>query len=98
MLQTAILGLGLLNKLCPLVADFKTGLAVPPAMAKDQSCQVSAQNSKNKGNFFQENPCRVYPTVIANLKKGRPERSEGLPFLRLAITVGYTRIGFFDKK
>ena len=48
-------GLRLLNKLGPLVAKSKTGMVVPPAMAKDQSCQVSSQNSKNKGNFIPKN-------------------------------------------
>ena len=47
-------------------------------MAKDQSSQVSSQNSKNKGNFILKTPVRVYPTVIANLKKGRPSIRSGL--------------------
>ena len=68
----------LLNKLGPLVAKWKTGMVVPPAMAKDQSCQVSSKNSKNKGNFLTNYWGRAYPTVIAILKKGRPSLRSGL--------------------
>ena len=53
-------------------------MVVPPAMAKDQSCQVSSQNSKNKGNFLTNNWGRAYPPVIAKLKKGRPSLRSGL--------------------
>ena len=37
------------------MAKFKIGYTVPPAMAKDHSCQVSSKNSKNKGNFILKN-------------------------------------------
>ena len=50
----------------------------PPAMAQDQSYQVSSQNSKIEDYFLLKNPMRVYPTVIANLKKGRPSLRSGL--------------------
>ena len=81
-------GLRLLNKLGPLVAKSKTGMVVPPAMAKDQSCQVSSKNSKNKGNFLTNYWGRAYPTVITILKKGRPSLRSGLNKIFIMLIIG----------
>ena len=48
----------------------------PPALAQDESCQVSSQNSQNKGNFLQQNLNGGY--LSAKLHR----RREGPPFAR----------------
>ena len=41
-------------------------------MAKDQSYQVSSQNSENKGNFMNENPNGGYPSAKLHRKREGP--------------------------
>ena len=66
---SAILVFQPLNKLSPLVADYKIGYVNPAYTLQDQLSQISAHLDNLKYNFIYKNPNYTYPLSNAALKK-----------------------------
>ena len=76
--ESAIFVFQSLNKLSPLVADYKIGSANPAYTLQDQLCQIWAHLAHLKIYFSCKNPNCAYPLSNAALKKWRPSLRSGL--------------------
>ena len=56
-------------------------------MAKDQSYQVSSQNSENKGNFMNENPNGGYPSAKLHRKREGLRFAQALKIIKIGLAV-----------